>query len=306
VADKSINPELIERLVVGISSLTSSEQWHRYLNFQSRFHRYSFSNTLLIQLTCPFGGVRVKATRVAGFTAWHNLGRMVRTGEKAIWILAPVARRVRYGEHTTVDAELEGREIVAFKRAAVFDIAQTVGEEVPAVVDRLRGDDPCDSYGRLVGVANAIGYSVEMGFLADGQNGDCAMDTRRIRIEARNEQVQQVKTLAHELAHAMLHDHLTERALAELEAESVAYIVCDALGIDSGAYSFAYVATWAGGGDKAIVAIREAGSRIQRGVAEIVKRLENTSGTRLETVSLGQQRPMDRTTMRVRAGLGAG
>ena len=100
----------------------------------------------------------------------------------------------------------------------------------------------------------------------DGTNGDCT-SKRRIRVEARNAPAQRVKTLAHELAHALLHERVEDRALAELEAESTAYVVGRAIGMDTGDYSFGYVATWAGGGEQAIVGIKASCDRIQKAAA---------------------------------------
>jgi antirestriction protein ArdC len=182
-------------------------------------------------------------------------------------------------DETDVDSgdKPKGRAVVAFKPAAVFDIAQTDGEKLPEIVTRLHGDDLSGTYGLLRGVAHDIGYTVEEDFLPGGRNGDCTFEERRIRVEVRNDEVQQVKTLAHELAHAILHEGFKDRALAELEAESVAFAVCASLGIDSGEYSFGYVSTWAGGGDEAIAGIRAAGSRIQRTADDIITRIEDAT-----------------------------
>ena len=110
--------------------------------------------------------------------------------------------------------------------------------------------------------------------LDGGINGDCSHDEKRIRIEARNDERQQVKTLAHELGHAILHEpgegRPDSRPLLELEAESVAYVVCQNLGIETCDYSFGYVATWAGGSDEAQKAIKASGSRIQRAADQIL------------------------------------
>lgn len=262
--------EVLNDLIDGIAKLTSSETWQEWLTVQSRFHRYSFNNTMLIQLQCH------EATRIAGFHAWRKLGRNVRKGEKAIWILAPVTRKLTEAEDTDGQAgERKSRAIVAFKPAAVFDIAQTDGEDLPEIVSRLHGEDEGGAYTLLRTVAHGLGYTVEEEMLPGSRNGDCNFETRSIRVEVRNEQVQQVKTLAHEIAHAMLHEDFKDRALAELEAESVAYIVCAAFGIDSSDYSFGYVTSWGGGGDEAIAAIRAAGSRIQKTADEIISRIES-------------------------------
>jgi hypothetical protein len=123
-------------------------------------------------------------------------------------------------------------------------------------------------------VAHSIGFTVEEDYLPGERNGDCSFDDRRIRVEVTNSEAQQVKTLAHELAHAMLHEEFTDRALAELEAESVAYVVCNAIGMATDEYSFGYVAGWAGGGDEAIAGIKASGQRIQQAANRILDGVE--------------------------------
>ena len=250
---------LLATLAEGVQSLTDSDRWRSHLEFQGRFHRYSFNNTLLIGAQDP------EATRVAGFASWAKMGRSVRKGERAIWILAPmVGRRVPDSEGE------ERRRIHGFRPVAVFDVAQTEGDELPEVCRNLQGDDPSACFDALAARAVAWGYSVERTELPGPTNGDCAHAIRRIRVEARNRPAQQVKTLAHELAHALLHEDTGDRPLAELEAESTAFLVCRSLGIDSGDYSFGYVAGWAGGGSEAVAAISASGAAIQRASAAIL------------------------------------
>ena len=272
------HPELLEKLAEGIGNLTSSEQWQRHLDVQSRFHRYSFGNVLLIAAQRP------EATQVAGFNAWRKLNRSVRKGEKAIWILAPMVYRTS-DTHADNDDE---RVIRGFKFVPVFDLAQTDGDALPAVCHQLDGDDPAGHYAQLVSVAQSIGFTVEDHELA-GPNGDCCHSERRIRVEARNMPVQRVKTLAHELGHAILHepgeDRPRSRALLELEAESVAYVVCQNLSIETSDYSFGYVATWAGGGSEAREAIKAYGTRIQRAADQILTAVEAVQSLAREAVA---------------------
>ena len=271
------HPELLEKLAEGIGNLTSSEQWQRHLDVQSRFRRYSFGNVLLIAAQRP------EATQVAGFNAWRKLNRSVRKGEKAIWILAPMVYRTR-----DTQADDDERVIRGFKFVPVFDLAQTDGDELPTVCNRLDGDDPAGHFAQLVSVAQSIGFIVEDHELA-GPNGDCCHSERRIRVEARNMPAQRVKTLAHELGHAILHepgeDRPDSRALLELEAESVAYVVCQNLGIETSDYSFGYVATWAGGGTEAREAIKAYGTRIQRAADQILTAVEAAQGLAREAVA---------------------
>lgn len=256
-------PELVEKLTDGIARLTSSEGWQRYLDFQAQFHNYSFGNVLLIAAQCH------GATRVAGFRAWQRMNRFVRKGEKAIWILAPMIYR-------NAEAEPEDDRVVrGFKYVPVFDLAQTDGEELPEVCTRLSGDDSAGAFLRMISVAQSIGFSVENAELSGGVNGDCTPDLKRIRVEVGNSPAQRVKTLTHELAHALLHETFEDRRLAELEAESTAYIVCQNLGVDSSDYSFGYVATWAGGGESAIAGIRASGERIQRAAETILSAFDS-------------------------------
>jgi hypothetical protein len=157
---------------------------------------------------------------------------------------------------------------------AVFDVAQTDGADLPEVCRKLQGDDPAACFDALAGRAAAWGYRVERTDLPGTTNGDCAHALRRIRVEVRNRPAQQVKTLAHELAHAVLHEGSIDRALGELEAESTAFVVCRSFGLDSGDYSFGYVASWAGGGPEALAAIASSGGAIQRAAAVILEGLD--------------------------------
>jgi antirestriction protein ArdC len=258
--------DVLDRLREGIATLTSSEKWTRWLQAQSRFHHYSFGNTLLILLQRP------EATHVAGYRAWLQLRRQVRKGEKGIAILAPIANRIRVEDENGEEKILAGSPR-AFRTAHVFDVVQTDGDDLPTVSDRLSGDDPDEVYSQLVAVAHSLGFTVEEDYLDRGVNGDCNHSTKAIRVEVRNEPAQQVKTLAHELSHAILHgdDFKGTREIGELEAESVAYIVCQNVGLDSSAYSFGYVASWIGGGPQAIKTITASGQRIARAARQILE-----------------------------------
>jgi len=264
--------EALDRLTSGIAQLTTSDAWRAWLGVQARFHRYSFANTVLILVQQP------AATRVAGFGAWRRLARVVRRGERAIWILAPVTRRVA-ADDTAEAPERASRVVTAFRPVPVFDQAQTDGDPLPEVCTRLTGDEPSGAYAGLVQVAAAICFTVEDHAFGGETNGDCTHALRRIRVRPDLAPAHRVKTLCHELAHALLHADATDRPLAELEAESVAFIVCDVLGIDTGAWSFGYVATWSGGRDQAIAAIKAAGARIQRTADRILSALEDGGAT---------------------------
>jgi antirestriction protein ArdC len=258
--ERTTAAELLATLADGVADLTNSTAWRAWLDVQRRFHRYSWGNTLLIAAQRP------DATRVAGFHSWLRLGRHVRKGEHGIAILAPVVPRLRVVDGDSGDERWVAGRPHAFRVAHVFDVSQTDGEELAAPpVTRLEGGDPSDWYTQLRDVAHGLEFTVEEDYLPDAVNGDCSHALRRIRIEVRNGQRHQVKTLAHELGHAILHANRAGlcREQAELEAESVAYIVCAGLGIDTSEYSFGYLAVWAGGGEQARRAIAESAQRIQ-------------------------------------------
>ena len=255
--------ELMTQLTDGVANLSTSKEWRRYLDFQGRFHRYSFGNALLI------AAQNDGASRVAGFNTWRKLNRFVRKGEKAIWIVAPMV----YRDTDTQSGEDE-RSIRGFKFVPVFDVAQTDGVELPSICTRLEGDDPQGLYPQLVAVARSICFMVEDYNFAGGTNGDCSHLDHRIRVKTTNSPAQRAKTLAHEIAHAVLHENFADRALAELEAESIAFIVCRAHTLDTSDYSFGYVTIWAGGGEQAIAGIKASCERIQKCASTILRALD--------------------------------
>ena len=239
----------------GVLALTSSEAWARALAVAARFHRYSFGNAVLIALQRP------DATRVAGYVRWKELGRQVRKGEHGIAILAPIVTRVREPEATEspedpAPAHVAPSRAVRFRVAYVFDEQQTDGPALPAASDfatRLRGgsDRERDLYERLADALRADRWTVSRAPIAiDSRNGQTDFASRAIVVRDDLAPAQALKTLAHEAAHAQLHNGMTGMACrdaAEVEAESAAYIALAALGIDSGAYSFGYVAAWSAG-----------------------------------------------------------
>jgi len=262
--------ELLEALSEGIEALTTSERWTQYLDVQSRFPRYSSNNVLLILAQRP------DASRVAGYRAWQALGHQVLARESALRIFAPM----RYQKDDAPEGEVV-REVRGFKLVPVFDVSQTVGPDLPDIVSKLHGLAPEGVFAKLTEVADGLGFRVERPLsLESGANGDTDHSAGRIRVAANNEEAQQAKTLAHEIGHALLHDPASvearglARGLKELEAESVAYVACRALGLESGEYSFGYVVGWSGGGDEAVQGIKASTGRIQRAAAAILRAFE--------------------------------
>jgi antirestriction protein ArdC len=267
---KADHSHLLAELTDGISALTSSAEWTKYLEVQARFHRYSANNCMLIALQS--GGY---ATQVAGFNTWKAQGRNVKKGEKGMYILAPLA----FKSTDKVTGE-ETYGVKGFRYVAVFDLAQTEGPDLPEIANKLTGAGPLGAYETLAGVAGGLGFSViDHDFEGSGVNGDCSHANKVLRVEVTNSPAQRVKTLAHEISHAILHDPETgakvERAIKELEAESSAYVICKALGLDTDAYSFGYVAGWSGGGDAAVKAIRASTERIHKASDQVLKTYES-------------------------------
>jgi antirestriction protein ArdC len=274
---------LTAQLNDGIARLTTSDNWQKYLDSQAQLNNYSPRNIILILEQDPY------ATQVASHGNWQKMGRYVMKGETALRVLAPM-------RHTDVDPATgeESKVIKGFRFAPVFDVAQTDGKPLPEVTNLLRGDDPAGHYDRLRAMAHGIGFKVTETEFEDGRNGDCNFDTKEIRVKASNEPLQRVKTLAHELGHALLHEpsegaERLSRDLIELEAESVAYVVGQRLGIDTGEYSFGYVAGWAGAGDKAQEMILASASRIHGATNTIIGAMEVDAAD--EAVTIGQAAP---------------
>jgi hypothetical protein len=256
--------EVLAALREGVEQLTDSRQWERWLRFRRRFHRYSFHNQVLILRQFP------EASQVAGYRAWQLLGRQVRRGERGMAIIAPVAlRRPDGGEAERLrDLDLP---ILTYRVARVFDVSQTEGRVLPVPVGEMPAEAPPQLLDCLLALAPSLGFTVEFTELRSGRRGDCSHALRRIRVDRRLSPGPKVKTLSHELAHAILHgpEFSGSRELAELEAESVAYVVCQKVGLDSSAYSFGYVASWAGSGPAAARQISRSGERILQAAAEI-------------------------------------
>ncbi len=257
-----------EKLKSAVEAIVSGDEWQRMLKVAARFHKYSFSNILLIQMQRP------DATLVAGFNKWKSLGRCVRRGEKGIAILAPCKYKTRiedeHGEEKTL------QQVRGFRVVYVFDISQTDGEpieDLDAVRPKLLdGDAPEGIWDALVAQANDAGYEV-VRERKGSENGYCDFLGNRIGIRADVAPAQAVKTLIHELGHALLHaeDPVASRELAEVEVESVAYIVCDALGLDTSDYSFAYVARWSGGSADVVKQTTERVLGCARGILECLE-----------------------------------
>jgi len=243
---------LLTKAEEGVKSLKTSEGWKRWLSFQKSFHAYSLRNTMLIMCQYP------EATQVTGFNTWKKHGRFVKKGEKSIRILAPSFRKV---EKEDKSGEKKEEKILAyFRTVGVFDVTQTEGEELPSPVQTLDCDVDPELFNRLV-KASVVPVNREE---CSRGNGYYCSNERKIAVDSRLSPAQAIKTLVHEMAHSMLHADRDKQGLsradAELEAESVAFIVCGAHGLDTSSYSFGYVTAWKG--DNTAKTLKESAERI--------------------------------------------
>jgi antirestriction protein ArdC len=253
--------EAHDRLVAAIEHLVNGEEWQRFLDTARHFRSYSLNNLLLIFAQRP------EATQVAGYRTWQSLGRQVRRGESGIAILAPCTyKRSDDGDTDNNDESGETvRVLRGFKVVHVFDVAQTDGDALPSPpVQLLDRDDPHHVTERLASVIADNGYTFTLGPMPAGHedaNGVTTYDTRAVVVRDELSPAQQAKTTAHELAHVLLHapdrGQRPDRAVCEIEAESVAYLVCGNHGLASDDYSFGYLATWARGDTDAVRATSE-------------------------------------------------
>ena len=241
---QSLVPELLQQLQDGVRGIFESDAYREYLTTIARFHHYSTNNQLLIYLQRP------DAERVASVRTWNQLGRYVRKGEHGIRILVPTPVKVK----SENDGEEEEHKLMRFKTGHVFDISQTEGEPLPDIsVSELTGGFENFEYifQTLVSISPV---PVRFDEINGGAKGFYNPSTQEIVIKSGMAESQTIKTLLHEMAHSMLHSKemlkasgQKDRQTKEIEAESVAFVVSNALGLDTGDYSFAYVCSWSSG-----------------------------------------------------------
>lgn len=252
--------EVMEELEQGIKSVFESEKYKEMLRMTAKFHRYSLNNCILIAMQRP------DATYVAGYQTWQKtFRRVVNKGEKGIRILAPAPYKVEKEKDQTEEngkpvLDENGRPkkekvtitVPAYRVAYVFDVSQTSGEPLPEIVETLDGN--VENYVMYKSVLEKIApCPVRYEHISGGANGYYSLDEKVVVVDENLSEEQILKTLIHEITHAKLHDKDTGadkdvcRNAAEVEAESVAYIVSEHLGIDSSQYSFGYVAGWSAG-----------------------------------------------------------
>ena len=284
--------EITDRLEQGIAELFESERYKEYLRVMSKFHNYSFNNTLLIAMQKP------DASLVAGFSSWkNNFGRNVMKGEKGIKIIAPSPFTVKQevektdpqtgkpvigkdGKPVTEEKEIK---VPAYKVVSVFDVSQTEGRELPDIaVNELTGDvDRFKDFFAALEQASPVPVGFEK--IEGGAHGYYHLEEKRIAIDEGMSDLQTLKTAIHEIAHAKLHDidlnapkeeqkPRVDRRTREVEAESVAYTVCQHYGLDTSDYSFGYVAGWSSG--KELAELRGSLETIRSTAAEMINAID--------------------------------
>ena len=305
--------EITDRLEQGITELFDSERYREYLRVMSKFHNYSFNNTLLIAMQKP------DASLVAGFSAWkNNFGRNVIKGQKGIKIIAPSPYKVKQemkkidphtqqpiigkdGKPVTEEKEIT---IPAYKVVSVFDVSQTEGRELPDIaVNELTGD--VERYRDFFAALEKTS-PVPIGFeqIPGSSHGYYHLEDKRIAIDEGMSEIQTLKTAIHEIAHAKLHDidlnapeneqqPRIDRRTREVEAESVAYTVCQHYGLDTSDYSFGYVAGWSSG--RELSELKSSLETIRSAAAEIINSIDETlaelSKAQDKEQTAGQEQP---------------
>ena len=283
--------EITDRLEQGITELFDSERYKEYLKVMSKFHNYSFRNTVLIAMQKP------DASLLAGFSAWkNNFERNVMRGQKGIKIIAPSPYKIKQemqkidphtqkpiigkdGKPVTEEKEIT---IPAYKVVSVFDVSQTEGKELPDIaVDELTGDvDRYKDFFAALEKTSPVPIAFEN--IEGGSHGYYHLEDKRIAINEGMSELQTLKTAIHEIAHAKLHDidlnapkdeqPRVDRRTREVEAESVAYTVCQHYGLDTSDYSFGYVAGWSSG--RELSELKSSLETIRSAAAEIINSID--------------------------------
>ena len=288
--------ELTDKLEQGLQDLFNSDSYCNYLRTMSKFHNYSFNNTLLIAMQKP------DATLVAGYKAWQkNFERHVNKGEKAIHILAPAPYKIKE-ERDKIDPvtqellldkdgnpQKEEVEITipAFRAVSVFDLSQTDGKPIPELTAKELLSD-VEGYQDMIRAVEAISpVPIELEEIAGDSKGYYDREAKRIAVQENMSESQTLKTMIHEVAHSKLHSKEVEqdeqmkkdRNTKEVEAESIAYTVCQHFGIDTSDYSFGYIAGWSSGRDtkelrSSMDTIRRTASELITGIEEQLQELQ--------------------------------
>jgi len=296
--------ELHQRLTGAVEQLVSGEDWAAALRFAARFRSRSFNNVMLIwaQHIANYEAGNVEApfpSYVAGYRQWQQLGRQVEKGQGGYQILAPVTGRfasanpsdpgswyrLNRGEKPKA-GEVVRTRMVGAKPAYVWDVSQTGGEPIPEppASELLEGEAPEGLWEGLAGQVEAAGFElvrVPHEGMIHGANGMTDYTAKTVAVRQNMDDAAQVKTLAHELGHVLMHDPNDEdarqhRGIGEVEAESVALMVGAAHGMDTSGYTIPYISTWAArvDGKEPVGVVQATGERVRKTAAGILDGLD--------------------------------
>ena len=297
MSEKQKVKEITDKLEAGLKELFESEKYKSYLSTMSKFHNYSFNNTLLIAMQKP------EATLVAGYQAWQkNFERHVNKGEKAIRILAPAPYKIKeerdkldpvtgemmFDENGMPQKEETEVTIPAFRAVSVFDVSQTDGKPIPELeVNELLST--VEGYEDFVqALMNISPVPIAFEDIPGDSKGYFSTAEKRIAVQENMSESQTLKTMVHEVVHSMLHDKevnqsmdipVKDRNSKEVEAESVAFTVCQHFGIDTSDYSFGYIAGWSSGRNmkelkSSLDTIRKTASELITGIEGAMQELQ--------------------------------
>lgn len=297
MSEKQKVKEITDKLEAGLKELFESEKYKSYLSTMSKFHNYSFNNTLLIAMQKP------EATLVAGYQAWQkNFERHVNKGEKAIRILAPAPYKIKeerdkldpvtgemmFDENGMPQKEETEVTIPAFRAVSVFDVSQTDGKPIPELeVNELLST--VEGYEDFVqALMNISPVPIVFEDIPGDSKGYFSTAEKRIAVQENMSESQTLKTMVHEVAHSRLHDKevnqsmdipVKDRNTKEVEAESVAFTVCQHFGIDTSDYSFGYIAGWNSGRNmkelkSSLDTIRKTASELITGIEGAMQELQ--------------------------------
>lgn len=257
---KKVADQALEQLAEALKS-GRSEELTRYLAMLARFHKYSFGNVMLILSQMP------DATHVAGFNTWKQLGRFVKKGEKGIVIIAPML--IRKQDEDAKDSE-QPQSVLRFRGVYVFDVSQTDGDELPEP-SRISGE-PGRHLCRLREIIAERGITIDNDDLPVAADG--VSRGGRISIRPGLEPAHEFSVTVHELAHELLHrgdDRPTSKTVRETEAEAVAFVVCQAIGLENGTAASDYIQLY----DGETKTLAESLDRIQKTATDIITALHD-------------------------------
>lgn len=266
--------EAFEQIEQGVKDVYSSDNFKNYLKFLSKFHQYSFNNTMLILGQYP------SASLIAGYNSWkNNFNRQVNKGEHAIKILAPYQIKIKLekDQENNEEPTQEEVKVTRFHLVNVFDISQTTGDPIPEFVTDLKGTSH-DADALIEAIQDVA--TIEIQFieqkndvsLQNGAKGYYSPVEDKIVVNSNLDTIQKAKTLVHEYAHSILHKQTNKsREQKEIEAESLAFVICNHFNIDTSDYSFGYIAAYANQNyDK----LRDVLVNIQANAHELIEKVE--------------------------------